>query len=165
MAVRLLTMLLAVLMLLTGCGGEDTGPAAAEFTQSGLTMTLTEEFGAKQYPTYTACYVTESLAVFTLKEELGMFDPSLITGSSTPADYADLVWRANGLGDGMELQQGDGLTWFEYTRYVNGRNHTYRVYAFKAPDAFWTVQFAAFTEDFSELADSIHEYAKTVRFE
>lgn len=169
---RKLTALLLTLTLLlcTSCTAMQPQepaptPQPTTFSKSGMTITLTDDFAEKEYVTYTAVYDSAEIAVFALKEEFWLFDSSVLSAESSVADYADLVWKSNSFSGDVPVSEQDGLTWFDYDRTVNGGDYTYRTYVFKGSDSFWFVQFAAFTDNFSNVESTIHAFAKSVTVE
>ena len=166
---KLLLLLLAAVLLCSGCiptaqTEEPLPPQPVTFTKDELSVTLTDAFTEKSYVTYTAVYDSADIALFALKEEFRLFDSSVLSAESSPADYAALLWKSNGFTDELPLAEGDELTWFDYSRTVNGNDYTYRVYVYRSDEAFWMVQFAAFADQFDTLSPTIHGYAATVSF-
>lgn len=165
---KLFPILLALVLLLTGCAAgeaEPAAPAAQNFSKAGITLTLTEHFYEKTHVGYTTCYLSDDIAVFLLKEEYTLFENTDFSSASTLEEYAGLVWNANQFTGNVPLVTEDGLKYFEYDYSANGNSYTYRTYVFKAADAFWLVQFAALSEYYDTLTDTMHGYAATVRFD
>lgn len=168
MKTKLLSILLALLLFLCGCAAEEELPAApidTDFAAAGMHITLTDEFTEKPHVAYTALYESSELAVMVLKEEYTLFENTDFSAQTSPEQYAELVWRSNQLSDTVPLEEDEDLIWFEYSRTTNGTDYTYRAYVFKSNDAFWLLQFAARTEAFPTLTDTIHGYAATVYFD
>lgn len=168
MKTKLFPILLALCLLLCGCGGNEeppAPPAETEFTAAGMHLTLTEEFTEKQHVAYTALYESAELAVMVLKEEYTLFENTDFSAQTSPEQYAELVWRSNQLEGDVPLQESDGLNWFEYSRTTNGTDYTYRAYVMKSADGFWLFQFAARTEAFPAHTDTIHGYAMSIYFD
>ena len=169
MKLKLLPMLLALILLLCGCAAEEevpAGPVAAEFSASGMHITLTDEFAEKQHVSYTACYESTDIALLVLLEEYSLFDNTDFSAQTPVAQYAELVRNSNQLpADSVTVNETDGLTWFEFTRTLNGVDNTYRAYAFKSNDGFWLFQFAARSDTYESVKDTIHGYAMSVYFD
>ncbi len=157
----LITLLLVGTLVLSSCSflGE---PTAKTFTQNGMTITLTNRFKATTVEGYTVAFDSANIAVFALREAF-----TLMEGFSdyTLAQYGELVMSANQLTD-VSLQNGDGLTWFEYEFENTEMNQTYHYYTylFKTNDAFWMVQLACLVENVDTCAPLIATYAKSVTF-
>lgn len=168
MKTKLFSILLTLCLLLCGCAAEEeqpTPPAEIDFAAAGMHLTLTEEFTEKQHVAYTALYESAELAVMVLKEEYTLFDNTDFSAQTSPEQYAELVWLSNQLEGEVPLQETDGITWFEYSRTTNGTDYTYRAYVFKSNEGFWLFQFAARSEAFPALTDTIHGYALSVYFD
>lgn len=168
MKYKLFSIILALALLLTGCTAADTEPAppaAQDFGKAGMTITLTEEFYEKDHMGYTTCFLSDDIAVFVLKEEYSLFEHTDFSSASTLEEYAGLVWNANQFTGNVPLISDGDLKYFAYDYAANGNNYTYRTYVFKSADAFWLVQFAALSEHYDALTDTMHGYAATVRFD
>lgn len=158
---------LAVTLLLTGCGkfGDNSDAAVPEpqvFSQSGMSITLTDEFIPKDYMSYTACYESEDIAVIVLKEEFSLFEGTEFSAETTVEQYMDLIRRANALPETVSVVTADKLCYIEYDRTAHDKNYTYRAYGFKGTDGFWLVQFATVKENFAQVADQMNAFAQTV---
>ena len=129
------------------------------FTDSGMTITLTNEFEREQSEQFTVCYDSNKVVVFALKEPF-----SLVDGFKdyTLKEYGELVLRNNGFSS-SKLKTVDELYMFDY-KDAKGK-YTYFSFVYKADDAFWLVQFATSTELADEYEAKMIEWAKTVSFE
>jgi len=168
MKLKLFPLILALALLLCGCStaeSQPAAPAAVDFAKAGLTITLNDTFYEKEHMGYTTCFLSEEIAVFLLKEEYTLFDNTDFSSASSLEEYAGLVWNANQFAGNVPLVTDGDLKYFEYDYSANGNNYTYRTYVFKAADAFWLVQFAALTERYESLADTMHGYAASVVFD
>lgn len=168
MKYKLFSILLALVLLLTGCTAaesEPTPPAAQDFSKAGMTITLTEEFYEKEHMGYTTCFLSDDIAVFVLKEEYTLFEHTDFSSASTLEEYAGLVWNANQFTGDVPLVTDGDLKYFEYDYSANGNNYTYRTYVFKSADAFWLVQFASLADSYEGLTDTMHSYAAGVVFD
>ena len=99
------------------------------------------------------------------KEEYTLFENTDFSAQTSREQYAALVWSANKLEGQVPVQEDEDLTWFEYSRTANGTDYTYRAYVYKCNEAFWLIQFAARSEAFPALGDTIHGYAASVYFD
>lgn len=133
-----------------------------DFSSSGMTITLTEEFNKFDTPVHTVCYGTDHVAVFTLKESFDLLEGS---ENLTLEEYADLVIQGNGFKN-AKVKTGNGLTYFEYdyTNPETKQDFHYFSYVYKTDDSFWLVQFAVLIEDIDEYEDNIIKWAKSVTF-
>lgn len=168
MKLKLFPVLLALCLLLCGCAKDDApvGPVAAEFSAAGMHITLTDAFTEKQHVSYTACYESTDIALLVLLEEYGLFEHTDFSRQTTPMQYAELVCNANLLSlEDVTIAESDTLTWFEFTRTQNGVDNTYRAYVFKSDDGFWLFQFAARSDMYEAVKDTIHGYAASVSFD
>ena len=151
---RILALILCVLLLCTGCSAK-----AKDFTKEGLTLTLTEDFKEQTDNTYTAYYLSDTVAVYALREEFELFE-----GGDVEVDlpyYMDLVIETNGLDS--EPQEKDGLIYFVFEKKVNSNDFTYYAFAYEGSDAFWLVQFCCETKNVQKLESTIFQYAKSVK--
>ena len=165
---KLFLMILTLCLLLCGCAGEEELPAepvAKEFDVSGLHLTLTEDFSEKQHAAYTAYYESADLLVLGLKEEYTLFENTDFSKQTSPEQYAALVWSANQMDGEVPLVDDGELLWFEYDNHVNGADYRYRSYVLKADDGFWLLQFAARSDEFDALSETIRGYASSVYFD
>lgn len=128
------------------------------FTDSGMTITLTNEFEREQSEQFTVCYDSNKVAVFALKEPFSLVESFQ---DYTLKEYGELVLRNNG--SSSKLKTVDELYMFEYDD-TKGK-YTYFAFVYKADDAFWLVQFATLTELADEYEAKVIEWAKTVSFE
>jgi len=170
---RLTVLLLAVILLLSGCtqldallGKQDpeVPPQPVTYTHAGASITLIDTFIQREYISYTMCFESEDIAVMALKEEFTLFANTDYSAESTLADYATLVWNANSMAGVPELITDGDMTYFDYARSANGNDYTVRTYVFKTNDAFWMFQFTALTENFAAVEAQIDSYAATIVF-
>lgn len=157
--IAIVTLVCMVMAFAVGCDSvkDILKPAEKTFTKSGMSITLTEEFGEKEYVSYTAVYESPKVAVYTLKEETSLFGDA----NYTLEQYTKMVISANGLT--VDAQNKDGLTYFEFDKELNGKNFHYFAFTYKGEDAFWLVQFACTKDQVSENQADIFGYAKTVK--
>ena len=132
-----------------------------EFSNYGMTVTLTNEFSAQEYERFTTSYVSQKAIMLSLKEEFYLMEGF---ENYTLEQYANLVIKNNGI-DSSELKENDGLTWFEYEAENEKEKYKYFAFVYKTNDAFWIVQFATKVEDSNEYEPKIMEWAKSVSFE
>ena len=150
-----IALVLAVVLVLTGCAAEET---AKVFTAEELSVTLTTAFKEKQYEGFTASFESSKVLMLALKESRSLFPEP----PATLEDYVSAVATANGL-EGITPQEKDGLTWFTYQREVEKTPFTYYVFVYANEDAFWLVQFACQEKDAIALESQIFAYAGSVR--
>lgn len=139
------------------------GPAT--FTNSGMTITLTDDFIKQDMDGFDACYGAEDVAVFAFKEPFDTLgaESAEEVAAYTSADYGELFISANTFSALGGVQTKDGLTYVEYT--ADGVDYFYRAYIYKTDDAFWVVQFAVDEADKAEYADDFVTWANSVSFE
>ena len=137
-------------------------PEPKEFSSSGMSITLTDEFSEADIADYTVTYDSRNIAVFALKEEF-----SLVEGLQdyTLEEYGDLIIQSNGLSS--KVKNYDGLTGFEreYTNPDTLDTYKYFAFIYKSNDAFWMIQFATLKENADEYRATIVEWAKTASFD
>ena len=133
-----------------------------EFSNSGMSITLTREFDQTEIEQFTTCYISEDVEIFIQKNEFELFEG---LESLTAVKYADLLLENSNLS--VPLKNPYGLVNFdyEYTDPETNITYKYRSFVYKADDAFWLVQFATPTEIADEYDESILEWAQSVSFE
>lgn len=133
-----------------------------DFSSDGMTITLTEEFNRFETGVHTACYGTDHVAVFALKESFDLLEGS---ENFTLKEYAELVIKANGF-ENKKPKTDNGLTYFEYdyTNPETKQDFRYFSYVYKANDSFWFIQFAILTDEVNEYKDDVIKWAKSVTF-
>ena len=138
-------------------------PKAKTFSAEGMTITLTNEFREMDAQGYTSAYDSKNMAIFTLKEPFTLAEGF---GDRTLEEYTDMLIQANGL-SADQKNTADGLTYLEYdfTNPDDNKDYHFKIYPFKAKDAFWTVQFATLTENAEKYAPSITQYVNSVTFD
>ena len=122
-----------------------------DFSNDGMSITLTAEFEAMEYEGFTQCYEGKLAAVLALKEE---FSLAPVLKDYSAEDYGRLVLRGNGM-DEKDLVVTEDLVYFTYVRPVeNGKEYFYLAAVYRGSDAFWLIQFAApetLREDYEPL--------------
>ena len=162
-----LILILAAVFALGACGQTEeavpTEVAPKDFKVSGMTITLTNQFQKATSEGYTACYETDDVAVFILKETFslqeGLEDLSLDT-------YAELVRDSSASKASTTIFKQNGLTCMEYSFFSEEHDQTYSYFitVYKSSDAFWLVQFACRKESYDTYKNSFLEWGKSVRF-
>ncbi len=166
---KLLAALLATLMLLSfaGCLGSGSKKvyemASKDFSDAGLTLTLTEGFFESEYDGYTTCYDSADAACFIIKESFTDFSGLELFSLD---EYAQAAYEANKSRNPGPISEVEGLTAFEYTFFNESEKQTYNYFTtvFKGPDAFWLVQFAAKDLDYNTLRPYFIEWASSAKF-
>ena len=133
------------------------------FTSNGLTLTLTREFKVEDSIAYTSGFTSKDAAVFALKEP---FSQAPGVEDLTLEEYVDLMREANGKLD-CEQKNYNGIPGFEYdfTNEEEGKEYHFRIFAYKAEDAFWNVQFVTLKKQFPEFEEKINTWAASARFD
>ena len=144
---------------------KDQEPADTEdgvFTAEEMEITLTEAFKATDYDGFTACFETDEVAIFTLKEPYSLI-PDF--EDYTLEQYGELLLESNSLNE-AQLESKDGLTFFkyEYTDTQTDITYHYTSYIFKNDEAFWLIQFATEQNNYAKYEDAITQWAKSVQF-
>lgn len=129
-----------------------------DFTEAGMTITLSDEFHSFTAQGYTFAYTTAESAVFGLKEPF-----SIAPGveNMTLEEYGQLVIANSNLEGKAQLTQGDGFMHFEF----QVDSFYYLACVYKGNDAFWLVQFSCDTDNKDTYKSQFLDWAKTVTFE
>ena len=135
-------------------------PDSKEFTKSGVSITLNEDFAEESIEGFDVTYSSNSMAVFMQKSE---FDGDEEFAAMTVDEYCDAVIKANG--KNSEILHKDGLTYYEFS-YISDQsiNYRYVCFVYKTDDSFWFVQFAVEETNYTLYEDDIFTYAKSVKF-
>lgn len=132
------------------------------FAAEGLEITLTTRYSKMEMDGYTVCFGSPDTVVFALREDFALAQGF---GELSLPEYGTLVLETNGLTDTAQLQQSDGLCWFEYD-YENpetGEKLNYFSVVCKGPDAFWLLQFATEVEKAQDYRPDFVAFAKSVK--
>ena len=160
-------LVLTAVFALGACGQAEDVPtevAPKDFKVSGMTITLTNQFQKATSEGYTACYETDDVAVFILKETFtlqeGLEDVSL-------EKYAELVRDSNESKATTTLYQQGDLTCMEYSFFSEEHDQTYSYFTtmYKSSDAFWLIQFACREEFYDTYKNDFVEWAQSVSFD
>lgn len=148
--------------------GRTLGAAVAEagaqpqvFTVENMEITLSSKYSPLDMEGYAACFGSHDTAVFVTRE---LFSMAPGAENLTLEEYGALVLQNNGMNLTVQLQQTDGLTWFEYDYQnpENGEDMNYYSVLYKGPDAFWMVQFVAAAEEAQTRRPEFFQYAQSV---
>lgn len=138
----------------------ETSPKV--FSESGMSITLTDAFSRVKNDKFTACYGSRKVALFVLKERF----EDLPGGASSlsVAEYGERVAETNGFD--APVLEANGLVWLDrtYTNAENGKTYHYYTTFFKSGDAFWIFEFSTEESDFAAQKANIVTWAKSVRF-
>ena len=162
---KIVSLVLIAVMLLsfTSCMKRAYEFDPKEFTESGMTITLTEGFWVydEDIGDLLVAYEAKEALVMIMKEEFntveGMED-------LTEVEYGEFWQTANKDYDMDELATVDGLTQTKYTAEVDGITFVYLNFIFKGPDAFWVFQFASTSANYENYKPYFVEWAKSVKF-
>lgn len=136
-------------------------PDAKEFTKSGMSITLNEQFSERTYEDSDTAYSSPNIAVFI--DEVKYNDDKELT-SMTLDEYCQLLIDFNGQISTVK-HKGDHLTYYEYSDLSdNGTNYRYLCFVYKTDYSFWLVQFAVAETDYSLYKEDIFTYAESVKF-
>jgi len=134
------------------------------FSCNEVSITLTKEFRDFDYSdgVYDFVYETKKVCVFGLKEKFSEFPE---VKDFTVEEYGNFLIIINELKD-TELEEENGITFFEYDAYNSEVDSYYHYYVCLYPrdDAFWVVQFATLSKDFEKYRSDIAEWARSVDF-
>lgn len=135
-----------------------------DFSAGGMTITLNGSFDEVELEDFTAAYENRDTAVFVLKEEFALAEGF---GELSLAEYGELLIAATPSAEGVQLQESDGLTWFEY-EYTNPESmedYAFLSCLYKSKDAFWFAQFVTNQDGYDAARPRFMEWAQSVRFE
>ena len=133
------------------------------FTAEEMSITLTNEFWESPVDGFTACFASEDVSVYALKENYTGEDT---LGDITLEEYGQTILETNALTDTAELLTKENLTYFEYAYETEeGDSYGYCAFIYKTSDSFWLIQFSAAEDDLDEYYDTFFEWAGTVTFE
>lgn len=154
---KVFAVLLSVLLLGTALCA--CTPKEKTFTYAGFTITLDSSFRLTDDTHYTTTLVSKQMAVFALRED---FSQQMNADTLSVHDYAYLVLR-NNHAEKLEIQEDDGLTWFERDYEEKGSTLHYYTFCYKAgTTTFWMVQFACKDTEAEALRDTVFAAAKTI---
>lgn len=155
----------AVIGLIVGAfaGRQAASVQPETWKSAGISITLTNQFSADNAEGYTACFGSQDVAVYALKEPF-----SLMAGAEalTVEQYCEMVVDNNDFNMTQEPKTQDGLTWFEFSWTNPETNLTYCYFAatYKTDDAFWLVQFATNQTKWEQYHSQFIQWAKSVSF-
>lgn len=163
---RLAALLIAAALALGAGGFYGLRALLAErpkdFTAGGMSITLTNRFERVNVPGFQVSFLSKYAAVHALQEE---FSRSPEIAALSLERYAALIAQSNDQIRSSAVRDGDLYYYeYEYRDEQQGRRIAYLAAVYKAEDAFWVVNFAADAERFSELRETILDWARSVRF-
>ncbi|MBR1811114.1 MAG: hypothetical protein IJ766_05650 [Clostridia bacterium] len=134
-----------------------------DFYAEGMHITLTSNFSETEDENFDAVFESRRVAVLCVKDPFDLYEGF---ENYTLAQYGNMVLRNNDFDASVQLQNEDGLTYFnyQYTDPDSGNSYVYFVVTYKAPDGFWLVHFVTAEDDFSQYLSSIMNWAKSVEF-
>ena len=153
-----------VIGLLVGIGSVSFRTSVVkpqEFSASGMTITLNNQFKKTSYEGFTQCFESKSVLVMTLQEPFTLMDG---LEDYTLEEYSQAVMTSNGR-DPSTLKQEKGVMYFDYTaKGSDSADYYYCVTLHKAPDAFWVIQFATPVSNQNKLHDQFLTWAADITF-
>lgn len=138
--------------------------APAEYTVDNMTITMTKGFEALEVEGYTGSFYCNEVVMSTIQEKFADYEyyfPDIADWSVE--EYADLSVSANG---NYELKKNGDIPYFEFTspNELTKEDYYYMASMYKAPDAFWIVQFAVPESEMNEYQPIFLDWAKSVKF-
>jgi len=130
--------------------------AAAEpktFTKEDFSVTLTEAFTETELEGFFVAYESRDAVVWVSREEL--------QSAATAEAYTQAVLEANGRTE-LEVYQGEGYSWCEYTETVNGQENYYLVACYCEGEVGWIVNFATKADSETEYKQGFLGWAESV---
>ena len=153
----LVVMLVLLLSGMTSCGTVEERPL--DFSVGGMTVTLTNRFSYSNAGEYNACFLSDAVAVYVLKEDFEKFSSP---EEMTLTDYAEAVLANND--KNLPISVDDGIVSFSFEESIGGIVQSYYICVYRGSDAFWTIQFICEQAQKAQLDASMKEWAKSVRF-
>lgn len=134
-----------------------------EFSSNGMTITLTNEFTENEDEEYTAYYSSSRAGIFIQREG---FDLVPEFEDITLEEYYELLLMSNPAGSASELQEEDGVVFFEYEQPATetGKQYMDLVAIYRTDDAFWFVDFMAHEKNYDKCRAQFLNWASSVTF-
>ncbi len=135
-----------------------------QFKCDEMQITLTDEFMKVPVTDFDACFANEDIVVLVIRDDFNLMDG---LENYSLQEYGELSLDVNGLTEVSELNEINGITYYEYEAENTEENSTYYYYAtiFKSNDAFWTIQFAVLTENAEQYMPQLIEMSETITFD
>ena len=141
---------------------DDVETTPKQFTVDNMQITLTSEFETESYQGLDEVFVSNTAIVLVLKEEFALLEG---LEDYTLQQYGELVIENNGLTGTSELEEIEGLLYFDYeNNNIDNITNYYFATIFKSDDAFWLIQFAVPAEEAESSLPQFIEWAKTITF-
>lgn len=150
--------LLCSLCFLCGCAANPKN-----FSLSGLTITLTDDFEVGKANAFDI-YIKSEDVIFTAVEETTSELEYAGYEISSLSDYADEIIKLNSASS-SSLQTRNDYKYFVTKKTVSGASYTYVHCIFKNADAYWVCEFACKTKNYDKLDDKILSWADTIKFD
>lgn len=128
------------------------------FEKDGFKITLTEGFEEADDDELFASYEAKTAAVGVFSEAFADFEGA---EDLTVEEYAALVQKSNDR-EGLEIKEGDGYIYMEYTDTVDGEETYYMVAIYKGEDAFWCVNLCTPEANKEEYEETFEKWAESV---
>lgn len=146
-----------LLVLSTGCS--LLTPSPKTFSSNGLTIELTSAFKESDMEGFLVSFESNTVLVMGIKEEF-----SLVKEYAEDLEsYAELVVEVNGVDS--EVVKEKGLTYFVYEATADGQDFTYIGVVYEGSDAYWLVNLVCQSSKYSNLKDTMLQYAASVKVE
>ncbi len=155
---KLLAVILCIAALFSLCACTDM----RKYTFDGFSVQLPRTFKESEKGRYDLYLSDGDVFVWTIKDgfenEDGMDLWSL-------EGYMDVLYVLNGTQSPTPITVEDGIIYFEYSALneSKAKNFTYLTTAFKASDAFYTVQFVCEDLEYEVYKPQFMEWAKTIK--
>lgn len=147
---------------LTGCFDEVE---PKEFSEAGMSITLTDEFVQSEY-VMAELYIVSKMHIFMGNGENKQIFVDQGYGELTLEEYAYLV--LNFANKDVEVKEySDNDTSFKYAYYestVEGKVYSYMLVCMEGQSKFYTMNFGCLKKNFTdEVRDQYFGWAKTIR--
>ncbi len=133
------------------------------FGTDEMQITLHSGFQKVEQQNMYACYGTEEVAVFVIKETAA--EVPELEGMTVEA-YGQMLLDLNQFDKSIVMQSLEGLTYFEYlsSNPETGEDWYYFSVVYQSQDAYWLVQFATLEKNIDKYAQSFVQWAQSVAF-
>lgn len=153
--ILLVIALFCSLFLVTSCKAKEK-----VFSESGITVTLTNKFKELDNQNFDVCYVSSKIgfaAIGDSKTDLDM-------GDNQVEEYLSKVLVVNKKTDNVELFEEDDVKFYYsiYEASAEGKTFRYLIVAKEGKDKYYTINFWTLLDDFNKYKDELFKYAKTI---
>lgn len=174
---KIIALLLCLTMLFSfaSCEKSDTTPnndpqpvtiTGPDFVYNDeLKLSLTEEFKQVVCEGYAACYVSDKVTVYVIREDLTKLTDEQANMSTL--EYAEAFRYQNSYSKPSAVSTSSRIISLTGTHTPDGKTdatHKSLYSMYKSSKAFWTIQFSCSVDDYSDLSRDFTKWAQSVSF-